>query len=87
MVGSDTATIFESSMISEETNEVDSKIPRCALALFSSSLEEAAIPLSRLRHLQGVPSIRSLREALAKSTHGHAFRSPLLVSSRPELRS
>jgi hypothetical protein len=43
MGGSDTATMFESSMISEDTSEVVSKSPRRAPVLLVSTIEEATI--------------------------------------------
>jgi hypothetical protein len=47
MVGTDTATMFESSMISEDSTEVVSKGPRRAPVLFVSTIEEATVRSSR----------------------------------------
>jgi hypothetical protein len=75
MVGSDTATMFESSMISEDTSEVVSKSPRRALVLFVSTIEEA--------HHFARPDGKPLDLAESQTTRDLGFGSPLLVSFRP----
>jgi hypothetical protein len=77
VVGSDTATMFESSMISEDTSEVVSKSPRRAPVLFVGTIEEATISLVPT----GVRKPLDLAES--QTTRDLGFWSPLLVSFRP----